>query len=239
MRTLPLLTIALLPACLIRPVTVDHDELVFEEKVHDVRIDSGSGEVEVVRAEVAMVEVERTLRYTGDPPKLTARVDGGVLHLEVTCRPLQQRCSVDHVVRLPSDAHVSVDVGSGGVLVRDLAGDVEVDTGSGDVSVVDVTGAVFVSTGSGNVNGRGLWADEVVVDTGSGDVRLELLAVPDRVSVDTGSGNVLVELPSGPYSVHTDTGSGDVRVDGITSDRSAPSHIDVDTGSGDVDLVGQ
>jgi len=238
MRTLPLLLLPLAAACVLGPVTVAEDELSFTDEVHRVVIDAGAGDVEVVRADVASTEVDRTMRYSGEAPTMTANVRDGVLTLRVQCRPLQRQCSVDHIVRLPDDASVVVDVGAGDVYVRDLAGKVDVDTGSGDVELVDIVGSVVATTGSGSVDGDGLVSKDVVVDTGSGDVTLDLLEAPSEVDIDTGSGDVRLDLPGGRYALSTDTGSGDVRVNGITADRASGRRLNVDTGSGDVVIKG-
>jgi len=228
-----------LAGCWVRPVTVDGESLSFDDDVRSVWIDVGAGVVDVRVADVVSVEVERTLRYSGDPPEVRATSVGGVLELTVDCRAFQGRCEADHVVLLPRSAAVEIHTGSGEVAVQGIADAVLVETGSGDVVLRDLAGDVDAITGSGDVVLDGMSGAVIQADTGSGDVELSCEVRPTRVEVSTGSGDVDVVVPSGVYHVATDTGSGDVALHGVTADRGADAVIDVSTGSGDIQLTGR
>jgi hypothetical protein len=246
-----------LPACVLGPITEEFEELSFQGPVEEVRFDVGSGDLEVRVGQSQGVEVQRTTRFQGARPRLVARVEQGVLTLELDCgRVVTGVCTVDHLVLLPSPARLIGQTGSGDVIGEDLtgaeastgSGDIEIlgstgdlvlDSGSGDILIRDVSGDLDLRTGSGDLEGIGVRSAVAFLDTGSGDIDLRLADRPDRVDLFTGSGDVLLTLPRGSYDLKTSTGSGDVSLDGVTVERSSSARVLIDTGSGDIDVRGR
>lgn len=239
MRLFPVLMAFSLQACFIRSVTVEADELTFDDDIAFVDATVGAGDIVVLLDGGDQTVVERTVRYAGKHPDLRAEVMGGVLHLEVDCPPLSRQCGGDLVVHLRASADTSLHTGSGNIDVEGMTASVDATTGSGDIELIDITGDVALETGSGNITANGLVSTTIDADTGSGDVDLVLDEPASAVWIDTGSGQVVVETPKGSYQIDTQTGSGDVELRGVTRSAGSPHRIDVGTGSGDIDIIGR
>lgn len=216
-------------------------------KITEVRIGpGGSGDVRIRTSDIAEVRINRVVRYRGDEPGRTYRLEGTVLHAATQCGDF---CSVDYDIEAPAGvavrgeqgsgditltgvASTDVVVGSGDVTVSGVAGAVAARTGSGDVTATDLRGAVNLKTGSGDIEGSRLGGGAVTVETGSGNVDLAL----DRaagVQAQTGSGNVTLVVPPDSYRVQAGTKSGEPRV-GITDDPKGRYLLKLNTGSGDI-----
>ncbi len=128
---------------------------------------------------------------------------------------------------------LSIDVGSGGAIVRDA--DVEVlniDTGSGGVQLSDVKAArCIIDTGSGGVNGVQANCTELRVDVGSGGVQIDDVRASEVV-VDAGSGSVSMTLRESPRSVSIESGSGGVV---LALPASLSAEVDLESGSGRIE----
>ncbi len=180
-------------------------------------------------------------QYLGERVKVYGEARGGVPVLYADLRiemPAGVDLTVDGVVgpmttsgRLQGE--LTLDTGSGRVLVESFDGELVVDTGSGDVEIRDVFGSVNVDTGSGDVEIARYEVSELLVDTGSGDVWLGS-GRAERGLVDTGSGAVTAE-DLRVEVLEVDTGSGDVTIAG---DLSGARDLRFDTGSGDVRIEG-
>jgi hypothetical protein len=219
-----------------------------EVKITEIVVEPGSGEVVVRTAPVSNVQVKRVVRYRGDEPGATYRIEGTTLIVDTDCG---RRCSVSYDISAPEGVAVrgsngsgdmtltgvsraDVSVGSGSILVTGATGTVRAQTGSGDVTVTDAAGAVSMRTGSGTVVGRGLGGD-VTAQTGSGDITLAL-STPHSVWAQASSGSVDLSVPAGSYRVKSDTGSGDRDI-GVSDDPSSPIVLELRTGSGDISVA--
>lgn len=249
-------TLALVSGC---AVVVHEEELgdeVLDAPISAIVAEVGGGDLTI---EVGGTEtvISRSVRWSGEEPRIDARLDADTLVLDVRCHWMQHVCSVDHhvVVPAPTALEVSlgsgdltvgevagpltVDIGSGATTIGEVEGDVTIDSGSGDVVIASVVGNLAVDSASGDVAVDALDAGSAVVDIGSGDVTLGFVVAPVRVEVDAGSGDVRLEVPVGRYAIHATTGSGELTLDGITADASADSVIRVDTGSGAMHILGR
>lgn len=135
-------------------------------------------------------------------------------------------------LRLPPDASLLVDTGSGDVRVSGMSGPVDVTTDSGDVTLAGLTttGSVQVRSQSGSVDLSGaLRGGRFDVQTDSGRIGLGLPSDTDaRLSAATESGSITIDrtwpvaassravtgtLGSGAGgSIRLQTSSGDIRV---------------------------
>lgn len=247
------------------PFNTFSDEHTDEVAVTEVNLNGGAGSVTVSPGAERSVHVKRTVRYSGDKrPGATDHVDGTVLKLNTDCG---LNCSVSYEVTAPSGVKVSgangsgrlslsnvstvsVDVGSGSVVVRGASGAVNVKTGSGTIDLSDVHGAVVTRTGSGTIRLRAIGGTAVAdtgsgtvqgsgldgrttVHTGSGTITLDLVSAQD-VTARSGSGRITVTVPSGQkYRVVASTDSGHTNV-GIPTDPSADHVLDLHADSGGV-----
>lgn len=219
---------------------------VEEVAITAVTIAPGSGDVVVRTSPVSNVEIKRIVRYRGEEPGSTYRIEGTTLSIDTDCG---RRCGVSYQILAPEGVAVSgengsgdielsdvgevrVEVGSGDVTVTGATGAVTARTGSGDVTVTDAAGAVTARTGSGSITGRGLGGSEVLAEAGSGSISLTLdTAAP--VSAEASSGDIDLTVPSGGYRVQAEAGSGEVQI-GVPDDPAATTLLRLHTGSGDI-----
>jgi DUF4097 and DUF4098 domain-containing protein YvlB len=192
-----------------------------------VRFANDSGEVTIRTGDEA--SVKREVRYGGDKPGRTVRVENGVLELDACDKP---DCSIDYEVTVPEGTKVTGEADSGSIDISGVA-EAIVKASSGEVKVEDVPGDVTVEASSGSVDLAGI-GGEVVAKADSGNVRVEL-SEPRDVRVDADSGNVEVTVPGGSYRVSTSTDSGNVDSD-VDDDSSGDHHLDLHTDSGNISV---
>ncbi|QFZ23799.1 DUF4097 family beta strand repeat-containing protein [Saccharothrix syringae] len=227
------------------------DQHTVGDRITEVRVDNGSGDVTVRgRADgtATSTDVRRFVGY----PKGGAKPEGLFHRVEGTTLVLGgcgNRCYVDYDVVLPSTdvrvtggngsgdvrfeavAAVEVDLGSGDVALKQVSGPVRLDNDSGDLEAADVTGDLVARTGSGNISLSGM-RGAVTLESRSGDVDVRMAAATS-VRAETGSGNVTVHLQPASYRVDVGTGSGDQDV-AVANDPDAASELFLRTSSGDV-----
>lgn len=109
-------------------------------------------------------------------------------------------------IQIPDHYNLSVDAGSGSLVVRDVLGSVTIDDGSGSMLVENV-GPLSITDGSGSVRVAGVNGD-VDIDDGSGGVQIE--SVSGSVRVDDGSGGISVRGVVGDLIIES-SGSGSLR----------------------------
>ena len=121
-------------------------------------------------------------------------------------------------VVMPAGVALSVDDGSGSIVIRNLKSDVSVVDGSGSLKVYDV-GAVDVDDGSGSIEVVGAGGDVDIVD-GSGSITIE--QVQGSVTINDGSGSIHVRDVEKDVHIEED-GSGSVSVANVRGDVLADS----------------
>lgn len=240
------------------------DDRTEEASITEIRLDGGSGSLTVKPGEGQQVQIHRKVRYGHDKPGATDHRDGSVLVVTTKCG---RNCGVDYTITMPAGVRVSgrngsgdinlrgvstvsVDVGSGNVIVHEASGAVVTKTGSGDIELADVKADLTATTGSGNVklsriggtvvagtssgdvNATDLNGPQTTVRTGSGNVTLAL-GKPQGVFAESSSGDVKVTVPTGSYKVTAKTGSGDTAVH-IPTDPAGTYLLDLHTGSGNI-----
>ncbi len=215
----------LLGACglgnLVGPEHEDKVDYSVTEKVTELTVETGAGDITVVESDRSGIAVTERLSWRGADdakPRTTHAVAGERLTLTYDCPGTIGNCGVTYEVQIPRGVGVKADSGSGRLILRGLSGAVEASTGSGDIEGEDLTGK------------------RAVGKTGSGDVELRFGSVPDDVEVDTGSGNGVVRVPAGAYNVTAETGSGDELVE-VNRDGGSSHKIVVKTGAGDAKVL--
>ncbi len=114
--------------------------------------------------------------------------------------------SLELTVNVPDRFDLSVDDGSGSLVIRDVLGSVLVDDGSGSMLIENV-GSLAIDDGSGSVRIAGVNGD-LEIDDGSGSVQIE--RVTGTVVIDDGSGGIDVRDVGGDLVIESD-GSGSLR----------------------------
>jgi len=212
-------------------------------KIDRVRIEIGSGKVEIVPNDgtetVVSLDVdsgpENDVVFTVEDGELivegprNGRGRGPEIQVKIaTPATLDARIktgSGDIDSRMPLGT-ARLATGSGDVQLDRVESDLGVSTGSGDVKVEHAAGAVRASTGSGSID-IGEAADQLGLSTGSGDVKVGDAGGPTTVKV--GSGDITIERIR-DHSVAT-SGSGDVKVE----IADGPS-VQAETARGDVQI---
>jgi hypothetical protein len=206
--------------------------------VDELRIDGGSGDVDVVAEDRDDVQVVTHMTWGLQKPDTAQGFDGGRLRLSGGCGFWgafgPDTCQARFEVRVPRDLPVEVHGASGDVSGRGLAGDVYLSTGSGDVDATDVSGPLRVKASSGDVTVEGYRGRAVDADASSGDVTVRVRTVPDLLTANAASGDVTVVVPGTvAYYVEAGAASGDVNVD-VDQSRDSDHVVKAHAASGDV-----
>lgn len=177
-------------------------------------VDSEDGEVVLVPADVAGVEVTRQVDgwvVFGDGPEAHWRMEGGTLTLRVECGAVVEDCAARYEVRVPRDVVVTVVADNGAVSAESPVSALTVRAGSGDVIVRDARGPLDLYSAVGALRVERAASGVVAARSDNGDVHLGPRGAPGRVGGRSSHGDVVVEPPSaaGPYAVDAGSGSGE------------------------------
>lgn len=220
------------------------EKQTFGQTINEVRLDTGSADVDIEAGDVQKVTVEKKFRKFWLVPKRekAIRVDGQALVLPSGCG---WGCGVDYTVRVPRGTKVTGEGASGSVSL-DGVESVDLKLASGDVEATNVAGPFTVRVASGRVEAEQLRGD-VDIEARSGDISVS--AVAGKARLRTNSGTIDVENARG--AVDAKTSSGDIRVElaAVASVKAAASSGSVDlevpagtyrvttrTGSGDAEV---
>jgi DUF4097 and DUF4098 domain-containing protein YvlB len=229
------------------------------EEFDRVRIEIGSGLVEIVPGDESRAELEVD---NGDEQDVRFDVVDGELIVEGP-RNVRRGPEIQVRIQTPKLLDARIKTGSGDITGRTALGDARLSTGSGEIQLDQVEGTLGASTGSGDIRiGRATGpvrahtgsgavditeaAQLVALSTGSGDVRIGDAYGPATVKVGSGditierirdhsvatsgSGDVRVELADGP-SVRAETARGDVQI-GVPD--GVPTYLDLKTVTGQI-----
>lgn len=115
---------------------------------------------------------------------------------------------------------VQIEDGSGELEVTDVGGRVRVDDGSGSLEIERVSGPISIEDGSGEITVRDTKAGVEIVEDGSGSIELDQIG-GDVVVREDGSGSIWAEHVAGDFIVERD-GSGDVHSNHIEGNVKVP-----------------
>lgn len=216
----------------------------------EVSLDQLGGKVEVRGWVEDRIRLVSTSRGAGGQLRVATSRRGN--RLTVTVQRSGRRFwgateeQVDLELWVPRATSLSVDSGSGPVVVGGIHGRVEIDSGSGDVAVHDVNGSLTLEAGSGaiqveNCEGGGK------LETGSGPI--SVTGLRGRLELETGCGDIRVSGVTGDLKL--ETGSGRLRVESLRGDLTleggtggvvlqdlAVRRLTVELGSGDLEVEG-
>lgn len=197
----------------------------FDQKISEVRLDTGSGDVEITAGGVDTVQVEQRYRkfwiFKGKPKKI--EVDGETLVLpDGSCG---WNCGVDFTVRVPEGTKITGQTASGTVSLRDVAS-VDLEVQSGDVDISNVAGPVNVRSQSGTVDVDQVRGD-LNIHSQSGDISADDVIGKSEFRANSGT----VDADNLRGAVDAETSSGDISID-----LSAPASVRAKASSGTVDL---
>lgn len=201
------------------------DGLVRDDRVTEVHITGGSGDVTVIGDSTVGVDVRRTVRYVGDRrPGDTMSVSGAVLTVNTGCGV---HCSASYEVHVGQGVKVTGKNDSGRVTVQGVS-DVDIEVDSGDIEVTGATGSVRAKADSGRVRVHDVGGSATLV-ADSGDA--EVIRVTGRVSVTVGSGRIeATDLGGDASTLETDSGD-------VTASLRTAGNLTVHAGSGRVSVT--
>ncbi|MFG3435923.1 DUF4097 family beta strand repeat-containing protein [Nonomuraea sp. NPDC047897] len=200
-----------------------------------VTITSAMGGLRVMPGAAGEVRVDRWLRgKAARDDNASWSFDRGGLRLSADCTIVFGDCGARYHVRVPPGVRVVVRGAEDGVVVRDLAQDVEV-TSPGPIRVYGTTGRLRLAGGDSLIAGDRLRSADVEARTTTGTINLSFATPPDRLEMRSGDGRVTATVPDGPYRVTATSTDGRKR----SQLKSTPSErtIVATTGTGDIRLL--
>ncbi|MFC4052289.1 DUF4097 domain-containing protein [Actinomadura syzygii] len=205
--------------------------------IKELRLDMDDAEVSVGPGAEGEARVYQRLTWGLHKPAVTESLVEDVLFITFRCSRvgpvIGRECGADVDVRVPPGVRVSAVTGSGRVVVRGLAGDLDLRTGSGELQVADVRGRLRLQARSGEISATGLASPKVVAEASSGSLDLRFAEPPDLVTAIVHSGSAKVLVPPGSqYQVLGWTGSGSAHLNPAVVDDASPRRISVQNNSG-------
>lgn len=135
---------------------------------------------------------------------------------------------INLTVKLPRTLAVTINDGSGAIMVTNLAGGLQLDDDSGSIDLVNMEDKIKITDGSGRIDIEDVRGD-VEVQDGSGHIKINL--IKGNVSITDGSGSITVQDIDGNVTV-TD-GSGSIEIQEVTQNVFINA-----AGSGTVEIEG-
>jgi hypothetical protein len=201
-------------------------EAQITQQVRSVKIQTGSGSVNLSTGDVQATTVHQRFSYHLNKPGDAYKLDGD----ELVLADCGWNCSVDYDVVVPKGAIVTGNANSGDIAIDGVAS-ADVSADSGSVNIHNVAGAVTAKADSGDITADGL-RGQVDAQADSGTVKLTLDVAQD-VHARVNSGDIELTVPRDSYRVEGGTDSGNRNI-GITTDSAAARLLELNTDSGDV-----
>jgi len=207
----------------------------------EVEVVNTAGKVSIAAAEGGKATVVATKNKF--PENCTLKIDKNGDDLTVKVEKTKSGwfskddCDVDLDIKVPKAVDVALKVGSGGVTISGLEGELDFAVGSGTVKADGLFTEVDGKTGSGKVEINGL-AGGGDLKTGSGkvDITFAKTALKGELSLKTGSGNATLSFPKGSQ-VATDFKAGSGKLTNQLGDTpNAAFQVSMKAGSGNLDV---
>ncbi len=188
-------------------------------------IDSGSGSLSVIGADVDEVSVQATIhskKYDNLEELKQVFNEDMIFSLDqkgskIILKSIQAKkifsnpnIAIDLKVTVPNSLNLNIDDGSGSMNIDNILGNVEIDDGSGSMTISNLGSHLKVDDGSGSLDIDNVSGD-IVIDDGSGSVVIK--SVSGNVTIDDGSGSITVSDLTGEFKL-IDGGSGSIHVNG-------------------------
>lgn len=196
------------------------------EKVDIVKVDVGTGDLELIASNDDQIEVEVVLtpRRGGffsskssaerevEQAQLTSETAGGRLLLEIASESSDRRFEEQWTVHVPSRLGLELDVGVGDVKANGLNGGILMDIGVGEVRVEVSAGDVLIDVGVGgaDVKAPAQAYGSVKAEGGVGDARIK---TPDeRIEGEGFVGHSASWVGDGSHRIEIEVGVGEAAV---------------------------
>ena len=199
--------------------------------IKNIRLNTASGDIQIKKGSGAEVKVQVKYTYDDDNYKVIMDQSESRLTLKEEFDRGSFSGNSSWTLEIPDNIDISMNTGSGDIIVENLKIEIKSNTGSGDVTLTAVDGELDFNTGSGDIELENV-AGEVAMNTGSGDIRAR--KGKGNYAFNAGSGDIRVEDLNGDFNMNT--GSGNVNARAITI--TAASSFNTGSGSSSVALAG-
>jgi len=174
-----------------------------------VRVNTTSGDLEIIKSESGEIEVEMSHRIRSHRAlKSMFRERRNSLSITENVH-----YSTSFRIAVPEGTEVRFESASGDFYIADINCDLDVNLASGDIDIENCTGRFDINTASGDIrctNSTG----EFELNTASGDVYADQVTLDHHSFFNTASGRVEVELAASPaYDIDVCTASGRATLD--------------------------
>lgn len=148
------------------------------------------------------------------------------------------RCSIDVVLRVPTDVTVVAKSGAGRVTSAGLTGPADLRSSAGSVRVDGHTGPLRAHSSAGGVTVTGLSSDDAEITSSAGGVEVTAITPPASLRASSSAGGVTVTLPGGEsYNVDANSSAGSTRVE-VPTDPASPYRVEAKSSAGGVTVRG-
>ena len=181
--------------------------------------------------EVKGIRENEFQKYLENHLRLSLEKQGrdAVLHADIKkAFPEIMEAKINLTVKVPRMVAVTIDDGSGAILVTNLAGGLQLDDGSGSIDIINMEGNIKIADGSGRIDIEEVRGD-VEVQDGSGHIKINL--IKGNVGITDGSGSITIQDIDGNVTL-TD-GSGSIEIYEVTQNVFIN-----EAGSGAVEIEG-
>lgn len=201
-----------------------------DEAIIQLNIDLGAGDLSIIgksdQSEILVIAKVYAEDLNEDEYTLSLeKVDDKAVLIAHFKNNTYNNQRIDLEVSLPSTMALTVDDGSGDIVIESVSNGLTLNDRSGDIELKNIVGLVKITDRSGDVIGQDIRGDMLINDR-SGDIQLK--DIDGDVNIDDSSGDIRVKQVTGIVTV--DDSSGDIDVDG------AADFILRSDGSGDVYL---
>ncbi len=195
-----------------------HSGVIFELNVGEMEVTGTSSDT--IRAEVRIQCARGRDRDKCEEQARDVELNSyerrGRLYVEVEGTGLwRSRTATVHVIlSVPEDMPTQIEVGTGELTVKDIAGDVDIEMNIGELTVDNVRGNVAIDMGIGEVSVT-MPQDavgEVTLDNGVGETELRHRDGRNAVEGILGGTDVHWNSGTGPSSVNVELNVGEIRV---------------------------
>lgn len=227
MRTAALLLMILLPAVAFSGALEETRRLELSAKdIQTLKIYCGSGFLTVIGAngidrisatvqiEVRDIAADEFQKYLQNQLQLSLKKLGNNAILQAETQDTIQRAieaTIDLTVIVPNAFNVTIEDGSGPIIVTNLCGALQVNDDSGKIDIIHTQGDLKIKDGSGGIEIQDVHGN-VEVQDGSGEIKIGL--IKGNVSITDGSGSITIQDIDGNVTV-TD-GSGSIEIYQVT-----------------------
>ena len=220
MRTTALLIILLLPVVVFSGTLEETRHLELSAKdIHTLKIYCGSGFLSVIgangldrigataRIEARDIAANEFQEYLDNQLQLSLKKEGNNAVLRAEMKASFQRgieAKIDLTVIVPKAIHVTIEDGSGPIIVTNLSGALQLDDDSGRIDIVNMQGDLKIKDGSGGIHIQDVRGN-VEVQDGSGEIKIGL--IKGNLTITDGSGSITIQDIDGNVTVTDGSGS--------------------------------